>query len=205
MGGMRRMSIRGKHKRSKSNISGPDSEDPVRQSTSTSATAKGPLPLPPPEFANDVTPRPPSRIQPRISVDSSLLPPIELQPPSPPRDPPLSSSFSDPTPFSAGISSMLDAADTFMSSSQSSTIHHDLLPSPKPNVSPPQQSASLGRAAHPPREKEVESSTFPRRNSLGDLKIPARISQAQVGLRRDLGMVRDFAQSVDREYSKSPL
>ncbi|KIM37690.1 hypothetical protein M413DRAFT_76755 [Hebeloma cylindrosporum] len=30
----------------------------------------------------------------------------------------------------------------------------------------------------------------PRRNSLGDLKIPARVSQAQVGLRRDLGMVR---------------
>ncbi|CAA7257453.1 unnamed protein product [Cyclocybe aegerita] len=35
-----------------------------------------------------------------------------------------------------------------------------------------------------------------RRNSLGDLKIPARISQAQVGLRRDLGMVREFAGSV---------
>lgn len=31
---------------------------------------------------------------------------------------------------------------------------------------------------------------LPRRNSLDDLKIPARISQAQVGLRRDLGMVR---------------
>jgi hypothetical protein len=30
----------------------------------------------------------------------------------------------------------------------------------------------------------------PRRNSLVDLKIPARISQAQVGLRRDLGSLR---------------
>ena len=39
----------------------------------------------------------------------------------------------------------------------------------------------------------------PRRNSLGDLKIPARISQAQVGLRRDLGMVREFASNVERE------
>lgn len=36
---------------------------------------------------------------------------------------------------------------------------------------------------------------MPRRNSLGDLKIPARISQAQVGLRRDLGMVREFAMN----------
>ncbi|KAF9556529.1 hypothetical protein CPC08DRAFT_641440 [Agrocybe pediades] len=39
----------------------------------------------------------------------------------------------------------------------------------------------------------------PRRNSLGDLKIPARISQAQVALRRDLGMVREFASNVERE------
>jgi len=39
-----------------------------------------------------------------------------------------------------------------------------------------------------------------RRNSLGDLKIPARISQAQVGLRRDLGMVREFASNVEREF-----
>ena len=41
---------------------------------------------------------------------------------------------------------------------------------------------------------------LPRRNSLGDLKIPARISQAQVGLRRDLGMVREFASNVEREF-----
>jgi hypothetical protein len=33
-------------------------------------------------------------------------------------------------------------------------------------------------------------SPVPRRNSLGDLKIPARISQAQVSLRRDIGFVR---------------
>ncbi|TFK22484.1 hypothetical protein FA15DRAFT_622396 [Coprinopsis marcescibilis] len=36
-----------------------------------------------------------------------------------------------------------------------------------------------------------------RRNSLGDLKIPARISQAQSSLRRDLGMVREFAGHVE--------
>jgi hypothetical protein len=42
------------------------------------------------------------------------------------------------------------------------------------------------------------SGNVPRRNSLGDLKIPARISQAQVGLRRDLGMVREFAMNIER-------
>ena len=44
------------------------------------------------------------------------------------------------------------------------------------------------------------SGGLPRQNSLGDLKIPARISQAQVGLRRDLGMVREFASNVERRY-----
>jgi len=38
-----------------------------------------------------------------------------------------------------------------------------------------------------------------RRNSLADLKIPGRISQAQVGLRYDLGMVREFATNVERK------
>ena len=45
----------------------------------------------------------------------------------------------------------------------------------------------------------VGTGVVPRRNSLGDLKIPARISQAQVGLRRDLGMVREFAVGVGRK------
>ena len=36
---------------------------------------------------------------------------------------------------------------------------------------------------------------------MGDLKIPARISKAQVGLKRDLGMVREFAAEVESEYS----
>jgi hypothetical protein len=38
-----------------------------------------------------------------------------------------------------------------------------------------------------------------RRNSLSDLKIPVRISQAQMGLKRDLGMVKEFAMNVERE------
>ena len=35
------------------------------------------------------------------------------------------------------------------------------------------------------------------RSLLGDLKIPVRISEAQVGLRRDLGMVREL---LNTEY-----
>ena len=41
---------------------------------------------------------------------------------------------------------------------------------------------------------------LPRRNSLGNLKIPARFSQAQVELRRDLGMVREFVSNVKRGF-----
>ena len=40
----------------------------------------------------------------------------------------------------------------------------------------------------------------PRRNPLGDLKIPARMSQTQVGLRRDLGVVKELASNVEREF-----
>ena len=40
------------------------------------------------------------------------------------------------------------------------------------------------------------SGSVPRQNSLHDLKIPVRISQEQVGLRRDLGMVREFAMTT---------
>ncbi|KAF9240824.1 hypothetical protein BU15DRAFT_24118, partial [Melanogaster broomeanus] len=68
--------------------------------------------------------------------------------------------------------------------------------SPKSPSSP--QSASLGRATQVPNSP-VPNTSVPRRNSLGDLKIPARISQAQIGLKRDLGMVREFATSVDSE------
>jgi hypothetical protein len=46
----------------------------------------------------------------------------------------------------------------------------------------------------------VATGIVPRRNSLGDLKIPTRISQAQVGLKRDLGMVREFAAEVESEF-----
>ncbi|KAF7341155.1 hypothetical protein MVEN_01850300 [Mycena venus] len=83
---------------------------------------------------------------------------------------------------------------------------HSNSPSPKPPVSP--GSASLGRSAanNPVVTAAAAVASSPlgaagtgtmRRNSLGDLKIPARISQAQQGLRRDLGMVREFARNVE--------
>ncbi|KAF9546041.1 hypothetical protein CPC08DRAFT_620469, partial [Agrocybe pediades] len=62
-----------------------------------------------------------------------------------------------------------------------------------------QQSASLGRSTADGMGMGVGVPSTPRRNLLGDLKIPARISQAQVALRRDLGMVREFASNVERE------
>lgn len=49
------------------------------------------------------------------------------------------------------------------------------------------------------------SNSVPRRNSLGDLKIPAHISQAQVSLMRDLGMVREFASNIEREFHSFAL
>ncbi|KAJ7061812.1 hypothetical protein C8F01DRAFT_987412 [Mycena amicta] len=75
---------------------------------------------------------------------------------------------------------------------------------------PPHASASLGRSTAanlPPASTSASGTTHTRRNSLnlGDLhlhsklqlKIPARISQAQQGLRRDLSMVKEFARGVE--------
>lgn len=49
-------------------------------------------------------------------------------------------------------------------------------------------------------EVVVVEGWLPRRNPLGELKIPARISQAQVALRRDLEMLREFASNVERWF-----
>jgi serine/arginine repetitive matrix protein 2 len=74
--------------------------------------------------------------------------------------------------------------------------------------SPGKQSVSLGRATAVggwgggggANGIGSGSGSVPRRNSLGDLKIPARISQAQVGPQRDLGMVREFAMNIERQF-----
>ncbi|KAF9519001.1 hypothetical protein BS47DRAFT_1288797, partial [Hydnum rufescens UP504] len=42
-----------------------------------------------------------------------------------------------------------------------------------------------------------------RRSSLGDLKIPPRISMAQTGLKNNLGMVREFANKVEGKWFRA--
>ncbi|KAG2362960.1 hypothetical protein BDR07DRAFT_1405595, partial [Suillus spraguei] len=106
-----------------------------------------------------------------------LLPPIELQPPSPPRTlNGVSASHSAPINISQGVESL------FVPSSSA----------------PASLSPKTRRATQAPLPSLSSSASVPRRNSLGDLKIPARISQAQISLKRDLGMVREFAASVDK-------
>ncbi|KAI8970765.1 hypothetical protein BD414DRAFT_470397 [Trametes punicea] len=213
MGGMRRISLVGgsKHKRSRSTA--PDTIEQDQQQGKASSP-----PEPQTEAIHDQsTPRPPSRIV-RSSQDI-LLPPIELQPPSPPRpkvgsETPPSGPGTTPTRRSlTGSRPALEPSRSHPTLSPRSSLTHSSsqetplptipspLPSPtrpKPSTSPV-QTASLGRTAQPPKEREAQSgSAVLRRNSLGDLKIPARISQAQVSLRRDLHMVRDFASSVEQ-------
>ncbi|KAI9454490.1 hypothetical protein BJY52DRAFT_1284609 [Lactarius psammicola] len=148
---------------------------------------------------------PPSTLAVTPSIAAQLLPPIELQPPSPPReqlgDEPRRSMASERSVIStseslvAGLESLLLQP---AGEANSLTSPPSITPKPSPTKGPGSpQSASLGRATQPP-PTITATGIVPRRNSLGDLKIPARISQAQVGLKRDLGMVREFAAEVER-------
>ncbi|KAI0824280.1 hypothetical protein BC628DRAFT_1378510, partial [Trametes gibbosa] len=222
MGGMRRISLvgSGKHKRTKSTAPEEVKEPPPPPQPAPLVPVHDASP-PRPIFDladghDQSTPRPPSRVI-RSSQDI-LLPPIELQPPSPPRAksgrraspsgatptrrsltggrPTLEPSRSHPT---------LSPRSSLSQASSSQETSLPTIPSPLPSPTRPKPStspvhtASLGRTALPPKERETPSSaSVLRRNSLGDLKIPARISQAQVSLRRDLTMVRDFASSVEQ-------
>ena len=135
---------------------------------------------------------------------ADLLPPIELHPPSPPRTiNGMSAAHSIPLNISEGMESMVPStsAPASITMSPIPSTASPVTPSkmtPKSPGSP--QSASLGRTTQAPNPPPSNASV-PRRNSLGDLKIPARISQAQIGLKRDLGLVREFATSVDSECS----
>ncbi|KAK7038373.1 hypothetical protein R3P38DRAFT_543541 [Favolaschia claudopus] len=168
----------------------PSPPQTVRSASGSTATMKASAPI------NIGSPRKldvlhPAPFSPTFSLGSSpgslpLASPISLASSSSPSLTPYSSSASPPP---------------------SRSHSHSNSPSPKPPVSP--GTASLGRsagtnpvvgaaAAVAASSPLVNSATGTmRRNSLGDLKIPARISQAQVGLRRDLGMVREFARNVE--------
>ncbi|KAI0693133.1 hypothetical protein C8T65DRAFT_744844 [Cerioporus squamosus] len=214
MGGIRRISLVGsKHKRTKS-ITAEDKDKekrPKRPGTASSAHETDAS-----QSHDQSTPRPPSRVV-RSSQDVPLLPPIELQPPSPPRNkaprkPLVLDSANLATPTRSSIDRTLETSrshPTLSSKSSTQTTSTETalatIPSPLPSPTRPRgstspvQTASLGRTALPPKEREgTPSSAVLRRNSLGDLKIPARISQAQVSLKRDLTMVRDFATSVEQ-------
>ncbi|CAE6506068.1 unnamed protein product [Rhizoctonia solani] len=101
-----------------------------------------------------------------VSDPRDLLPPIELQPPSPPQT------------LSGGT--FLGRKHSRIGSSSSPMGH----------------SSSLSRAATQPGGP-LDGSVL-RRNSLSDLKIPARISRAQSGLKSNLGMVREFAACIEQ-------
>ncbi|KAF8129752.1 hypothetical protein EV363DRAFT_1336289 [Boletus edulis] len=131
----------------------------------------------------------------------NLLPPIELHPPSPPRTiNGMSTAHSILLNISDGMEPMMPsmsapASITMSPMTSSASPVASNKATPKTPGSP--QSASLGRTAQVPNPPPSNASV-PRRNSLGDLKIPARISQAQIGLKRDLGLVREFATNVDK-------
>ncbi|KAI0773012.1 hypothetical protein BD413DRAFT_656025 [Trametes elegans] len=213
MGGMRRISLvgSGKHKRTKSTAAPDEPKEALQPSRPSPSPQRSLEPL-----QDQSTPRPPSRVV-RSSQDV-LLPPIELQPPSPPRarggkKTPPSGPGTTPTRRSLnGSRPSLEPSRSHpqlsprssLSQTSSQETSHPTIPSPlpsptRPKPSSPVQTASLGRTAQLPKERDTPStSAVLRRNSLGDLKIPARISQAQVSLRRDLNMVRDFASSVEQ-------
>ncbi|KAF8490132.1 hypothetical protein F5888DRAFT_1808270 [Russula emetica] len=190
MSGVRRISLvpGKKHKRTKSTTTVANDTDERQSPSSIPQT-------PPPAMPMVMAP----------SISSQLLPPIELQPPSPPRDQEPDerrrsmaserSIISTSGSLAAGVESLLlqPSVDSRSVSSSPPTITPR--PSPSKNPGSP-QAASLGRATQP-LPVSVATGIVPRRNSLGDLKIPARISQAQVGLKRDLGMVREFAAEVE--------
>lgn len=210
MGSMRRISLVGGQKRHKRGKSGgaddmmvettpppplPRNELPRLSGTSSRSetpiesepeepSGKGLLPaleLGPPLHASEI-----SKAQIKIATSSSLsvdigspvekstLAPLPRRPGEPTLSHSKSSSFATPPPSRASQSAMA-----------------------RLNASP-SQAASLGRASqNPTGTGGSASSNVHRRNSLGDLKIPSRISRAQDGLKRDLTRVREFANHVE--------
>ncbi|KAG6844824.1 hypothetical protein H0H87_003391 [Tephrocybe sp. NHM501043] len=202
MGSVRRLSLVGRHKRTKSGVSlqnvvgrldivglgaglRDDNITPTPESVAASKNSmKAVIGSP------NKTPKPSA---------PALLPPIELQPPSPPRvrpaapgpdnnkQRPLASMLSPSSSSNVASSSSLPSPNPSSSPSSSRRVHLPQLGSP--------QAASLGRSTIGP---DTVVTGAMRRSSLGDLKIPERISQAQVGLRKDMERVREFAAGVEQ-------
>lgn len=183
---------------------------------------------------------------PSNTMQSSLLPPIELHPPSPPQTlgastiTALKSDISGSNvPSFSNLSASKSSQGSDVHSATTSTSSLFFTPTSSPNAkkrstgvsglsaSPhsPGKASSLGRTTGPlvgsesvgfsgirrsyvlkidirrltqiiPGTGTIGKTTTLRRNSLGDLKIPTRISQAQVSIRRDLGLVKEFAGRI---------
>ncbi|KAF7364134.1 hypothetical protein MSAN_01072600 [Mycena sanguinolenta] len=213
---VRRISLVGqRHKRTKSGVSisgvgvsGDEKENDgkAKKGGNEKRSVDGlPPPACPPVDVQLQPPSPPQTVRSASGSTATMKAPAPINIGSP-RKNTLTTFSHASSPGSLPLASPISLASSSSPSlAPASSQSHSSSPSPKPPVSP--QSASLGRsaAAHPVVTAAAVASSplgaaatgTMRRNSLGDLKIPARISQAQVGLRRDLGMVREFARNVE--------
>ncbi|KAF9787755.1 hypothetical protein BJ322DRAFT_576777 [Thelephora terrestris] len=143
-----------------------------------------PLHLLPPSPIDPPLPPPQSQLEPTSNL-TALLPAAVLRP-----------AKSLPRPSLDVRPSTSDTPPTLPPSRKSLETSNLLV---KPTVSP-QQASSLGRSSQPPKRTDTSpiDGKVPRRNSLNDLRIPARITQAQSGLRRDLTLVKEFAKNVEQ-------
>ena len=194
---IKRISIIGRHTRQKS---GTVPGLPQAAGRTSLGSRPEPIPFCVQETATEAL-GPPHLLPPiEIQGPLNLLPPVEIQTQPVPTEavvmkPQLEDADLDVKP------SLPQSPRKFGPRTPPTSPKRTLPKSPKsPTTSP--QSVSLGRSAYSPTRKSEspDEKATPRRNSLGDLKIPARISQAQVGIRRDLGMVKEFAQNVERAY-----
>ncbi len=230
MGGMRRISLvggqkRAKHRRDKSAGSITGIEDigigyappvPSLPSTSPQLNSFPPQPsglLPPVELVS----APPRR---------SSLQKVDIDVPTSSIDITSPTSTNQPLRDTSNISESSSApvllhsrSSNFITTISSNTVSGGP-PSPMrrgKSVIPPikslngsPQAASLGRASQvmtPGKaaagglgSAAMNMNAAMRRNSLGDLKIPSRISRAQDGLKRDLTRVREFAAHIERKW-----
>ncbi|KZT40956.1 hypothetical protein SISSUDRAFT_402061 [Sistotremastrum suecicum HHB10207 ss-3] len=136
----------------------------------------------------------PQPIVPQLEPPAEILPPKATSLQIPPQVLPSTT----PTPTST-------------TATASTTTSLPTFPKPDtPSRISPIQAASLGRAngtlitsssSQGPASAAngtTGANVGPRRSSLGDLKIPSRISRAQIGIKRDLGMVREFAGNIEQ-------
>ncbi|KAJ7205425.1 hypothetical protein GGX14DRAFT_367964 [Mycena pura] len=211
---VRRISlVGGRHKRTKSGtgLAAPDDEkEGDKRKKGADATTSTPTAPSPPVDVQLQPPSPPQTVRSPSGSTVTVKPSAPINIGAPRSSDALPTAFS-PT-FSTGSSnaSLSLASPISLASSSSPSLSpysaspHSSATQAKPPLSP-SQSASLGRSAvtNPVVSAAVASPLGAggggamRRNSLGDLKIPARISEAQVGLRRDLGLVREFARNVE--------